>query len=98
MSRYLITRRADRDLEHIWQRIAQSNGIQVADRIEQEFHEAMSLLADHPLMGHRRDDVKNLNYPFWSLYSFIIAYRINTKPITVSRVVHGARNLARLFR
>jgi plasmid stabilization system protein ParE len=48
MSVYHVTRRADNDLEAIWRRIALDNGVQVADRIEQELHDAMQLLADNP--------------------------------------------------
>lgn len=98
MSRYLITRRADRDLDEIWQRIARDRGSDVADRIDQEFHEQMSLLADHPKIGHHRADVKNRHYRFWPLYSFVIVYRFERKPITVSRVLHGARVFRRIIR
>lgn len=98
MSKYVLTRRADRDIDEIWQWIAQENGNEVADRIEQEFHRAMELLADNPGAGHTRPDVKRAGYRFWSVYSFIIAYRPATKPLTIARVVHGARNFKRLFR
>lgn len=98
MSKYVLTRRADRDLDQIWKRIAQRNGVNVADRIEQELHEAMQLLADNPRAGHIRPDVKSPEYLFWSVYSFVIAYRPATNPLTISRVVHGARDFKKLFR
>jgi plasmid stabilization system protein ParE len=98
MSVYHVTRRADNDLEAIWRRIALDNGVQVADRIERELHDAMQLLADNPLAGHVRSDVSNPRYRFWSVYSFVIAYRVNSKPLTISRVVHGGRDFKQLFR
>ena len=97
MSRYHITRRADSDLDAIWRRIAKDNGVQVADRIEQELHDAMAMLADHPFAGHSRADVSNPRYRFWSVYSFVIAYRVNSKPLIISRVVHGGRDFRSLF-
>jgi plasmid stabilization system protein ParE len=97
MSRYHITRRADRDLELIWQQIAHDNGAAVADRIERELHDAMTRLADHPRAGHTRADVSNPRYRFWSVHSFVIANRPDTRPLTVSRVVHGGRNFRNLF-
>jgi toxin ParE1/3/4 len=97
MSHYRITRRADRDLDALWHRIAQDNGIQVADRIEEELHDAMAMLADHPNAGHLRADVPNKRYRFWSIYSFVIAYRPNVTPVTISRVVHGGRDFKKLF-
>jgi antitoxin ParD1/3/4/toxin ParE1/3/4 len=98
MSRYHITRRADRDLDAIWRRIAHDNGVKVADRIEQELHDAMTMLAAHPHAGHVRPDVPNPRYRFWSVYSFVIAYRPDVSPVTISRVVHGGRDFRKLFR
>jgi plasmid stabilization system protein ParE len=98
MSRYVIARRADRDLDAIWELIRGSNGIPVANRIELEFHETMQMLAEHPMMGHTRTDVADPRYRFWSVYKFVIGYRIDKKPIHIARVVHGARQFARLFR
>ena len=97
MSRYRITRRADRDLEAIWRRVAHDNGVEVADRIERELHDAMAVIAAHPHAGHTRADVRNPQYRFWSVYSFVIAYRANANPVTVSRVVHGGRDFKKLF-
>jgi plasmid stabilization system protein ParE len=98
MSRYRITRRADLDLAAIWDFISENNGPNVADRVESELHQAMGLLGEHPGMGHRRADVRRINYRFWSVYGFVIAYRFDKHPIVVARVVHGARNFRRLFR
>jgi toxin ParE1/3/4 len=75
MKGYRLTRRADADLDAIWNVINDNNGPRVADRIEQELHEAMRLLAEHPGIGHRRADVRNPRYRFWSVYKFVIAYR-----------------------
>ena len=97
MTRYQLTRRADRDLESIWRHVARDNGVQVADRIEQELHDAMLLLATHPKAGHERGDVSNPRYRFWSVYSFVIAYHVDSTPLTISRVLHGGRDFKKLF-
>lgn len=97
MSRYVLTKRADRDLDAIWDLIERTNGVGVADRIERELHSAMEMLADHPLMGHQRVDVPNPNYRFWNVYRFVIAYRTDKNRVHVSRVVHGARDFRKLF-
>lgn len=98
MSRYRLTRRADKDLEIIWKLINDNNGPRIADRIEQELHQAMCRLADHPGMGHFRMDVRNPRYRFWTVHNFVIAYRPDSLPLVVARVVHGARNFKGLFR
>jgi plasmid stabilization system protein ParE len=97
MSRYNLTRRADRDLDAIWNVIHANNGSTVADRIERELHDAMRLLADNPLIGHIRADVRNPRYRFWTVYNFVIAYYPAEKPLVIARVVHGARNFKSLF-
>jgi plasmid stabilization system protein ParE len=35
---------------------------------------------------------------FWKVYSYLIAYRLHGKTLVISRVVHGARDLSRLFK
>jgi len=50
-----------------------------------------------PGIGHSRTDVEDPRYRFWRIHSYIIAYRIDTKPITIARVLHGARDFRRIF-
>jgi len=98
MSEFRLTYLADQDLEHIWNVINENNGARVANRIELELRDAMRLLADHPGIGHRRPDVRNPRYRFWSVYKFVIAYRPDSRPLEIGRVVHGGRNFKRLFK
>lgn len=97
MSRYVLSRQADRDLDAIWDAVANSNGEIVADRIERELHEAIILLAGNPFIGHTRPDVRDARYRFWSVYNFVIAYRMDRSPLHVARVIHGARDFRKLF-
>lgn len=55
-------------------------------------------LIEMPGKGHTRADVTDKSYRFWSVYSYVIAYRYDDESLTVVRVVHGRRNLRRLFR
>jgi antitoxin ParD1/3/4/toxin ParE1/3/4 len=48
-------------------------------------------------LGHRRDDLTTEPLRFWCVYSYLIAYRPDTKPLQIIRIVHGARELGRLF-
>jgi antitoxin ParD1/3/4/toxin ParE1/3/4 len=97
MKRFHISRPAQSDLAAIWDYIAMRSGAGAADRVLAEIYDAIQLLADNPLMGHARADVKNPKYRFWTVYSYVMAYRPDRKPITIARVVHGARDFARLF-
>jgi plasmid stabilization system protein ParE len=53
---YRIARKADSDIERICDRIA-SNNPDAADRLDEEIHRAIELLAQFPRMGHDRADV-----------------------------------------
>jgi plasmid stabilization system protein ParE len=50
-----------------------------------------------PGMGHFRKDLLDQHYKFWSVYSYVIAYRWEVTPIQIIAVVHGARNLDAFF-
>ena len=96
MNRYVLTRRAQKDLELIWNYIAADN-VDAADKVKDELRSAMQGLAAAPGKGHGRADVRNPRYRLWVVYSYIIAYFPDTKPLQIVRVVHGRRDFRRLF-
>ncbi len=51
-----------------------------------------------PGKGHTRADVRDVRYRFWSVYSYIIAYRFDEETVTIVRIVHGRRNVRKIFR
>lgn len=95
--KFRISRTADRDLDEIWLHIARDNP-EAADRVDEAIHDAMRSLAEMPGMGHRRADVTNSQYRFWKVYSYLIAYRLQGSTLIVVRVIHGARDLRKVFR
>lgn len=97
MRKLLIQPKARVDLLEIWHHIAQDN-LSAANRVSQKLDEAIRRLADMPTKGHRRADVRHPDYRFWTVYSFVIAYRFDEQTLSVVRVVHGRRNLKKLFR
>jgi plasmid stabilization system protein ParE len=97
MRRLLIQPQARVDLLEIWFYIAKNSrdaANRVSDKIDAEIRELLEM----PGKGHTRADVKNPHYRFWSVYSYVIAYRYDEKTLTVIRVVHGRRDFRRLFR
>ena len=85
------------DLLEIWHYIAKDS-VPTAIRIGEELDAAIRGLAEMPGKGHTRSDVKDARVRFWSVYSYIIAYRYDDTTITILRVVHGRRDFRRLFR
>ncbi|HUO10684.1 MAG TPA: type II toxin-antitoxin system RelE/ParE family toxin [Phycisphaerae bacterium] len=96
MKQLIVTNPAINDLDEIWNHIA-SDSVEAADHVEAEFHAAMLKLCEAPWLGHQRSDVRNQTVRFWVVYSYLIAYRVEGENLYVWRVVHGARNIKRLF-
>jgi antitoxin ParD1/3/4/toxin ParE1/3/4 len=58
----------------------------------------MQRLAACPGIGHLRNDLTDEPVRFWCIYSYLIVYRPETKPIEVIRVIHGAQDVAARLR
>jgi len=95
MGRYLLTLRAKTDVRDIVDFIRQRNP-EAAKRVRRELQDSMRRLADFPGMGHARDDLADETVRVWAVYSYLIIYRPEQKPLEVIRVVHGARDLRTL--
>jgi toxin ParE1/3/4 len=96
MRKLFIQPQGRADLLEIWHHIAQDN-IGAANRVGAELDAAIRNLCEMPGKGHIRQDVKVPSYRFWTVYSYVIAYRYDDDTLTVIRDVHGRRNFRRLF-
>lgn len=96
-SGYRLTPQAGRDFETIWEFVALDD-INAADRVARRLEKAFQLLARFPHTGHTRPDVPTMEpVLFWTVGSYVIAYRPTPKPLLVVRIAHGSRDLAALF-
>lgn len=96
-SLYEISVEAQNDLFEIWQRIA-VDSMDLANRIEDEFHALFASLARMPGQGHVRKDLTAKSVVFFPLYSFLVVYQPETNPIRILAVVRGKRDVKRLLR
>ncbi|MBZ5612144.1 MAG: type II toxin-antitoxin system RelE/ParE family toxin [Acidobacteriia bacterium] len=92
MKRFILTPRARQDLSDIWDYIAQDN-IEAADHVLDALERAMLKLAKHPSVGHWREELADKRHRFFLVYSYLIVYRHETKPLQVIRVLHAARDV-----
>jgi plasmid stabilization system protein ParE len=84
----------------MWLHIYQSNP-KVADAVEEGNPVGLRLLSESPLQGHRRRDITKRPIVFWVLPkypSYLIVYDPRAKPLRILRVLHGMRDLRRLFK
>ncbi len=48
-------------------------------------------------MGHLREDLAEEPLRFWPVYSYLIIYRPDSRPLEIVRVLHGARDVRNLL-
>ena len=91
MPRVFFTRAAREDLIDIWTHIAADDPA-AADRVLDRLDEAAAHMADNPLMGPARDDIRpGLRYLVSG--SYLLLYRITEDGVEIVRAVHGRRDL-----
>ncbi|MFZ0964276.1 MAG: type II toxin-antitoxin system RelE/ParE family toxin [Terriglobia bacterium] len=74
---------------------------QVADRVEAEIIATCHRLAQHPFIGHKRQDVVPLPVLFWTVpkyTNYIIVYRPASKPLQVIAILHGKQDLKEILK
>jgi antitoxin ParD1/3/4/toxin ParE1/3/4 len=97
MARFVLTDDAKQDVSGIVAYIRRDNR-DAAKRVRSELRAAMQMLADLPGMGHAREDLTPEPVRFWSVYSYLIVYKPDSKPLQVLRVLHGARDVGAVLR
>jgi plasmid stabilization system protein ParE len=96
-SLYEVSAEAQNDLAEIWQRIARDS-TELADRIESEFRDLFASLGRMPRQGHTRKDLTHRPVLFFPLYSFLVVYQPDMKPVRIMAVLRGRRNVARVLK
>lgn len=92
MTRFVLTPLAKEDLDEIYEYIRKDNP-DAALRVLNSLRNAMRKLAEMPEMGHFRRDLSDEPFRFWSVYSYLIIYAPESRPLQVVRVLHGARDI-----
>jgi antitoxin ParD1/3/4/toxin ParE1/3/4 len=62
----------------------------------ERLHAAFTRLAETPGIGHHRGDLADTRHRFWTVFSYVIAFR-ETSPLQIIAIVHGARQLEAFF-
>ena len=92
MNRFRLSPEAAQDIEAIWEYIARDS-VRAARRVRQELLAACRRLAQHPGLGHRRDDLTTKPVLFFPVYAYLIIYNPASQPLEIVRVLHGARDI-----
>lgn len=95
MMPYVVSPRAETDLDEIWRYIAKEN-VPAADRLLDRLHQTFRMLARQPLMGQLREDLRPMLRGF-VVGNYVVFYRPTFKGIEIVRVIHGARDIESQF-
>ena len=98
MDPFQLTEDAIVDIDAIWLYLLEREGLETADRVVTDLFKAFYKLADIPNSGHRRADLTNRPVLFYTVFSYLVIYSPETKPLQIVGVLHGKRNVARLLR
>ena|SRR5579871_1215263 len=97
MKRFVLTRPAERDLNQIKSYLVEKAGPRITRKVFQETRSALKLLGSNPGIGHAREDLTDLSVRFWPVYSYLIVYDPETKPVQIVRVLHGMRDVEEIL-
>ena len=95
---YLLTASAEAELEAILEFVAECDGRQRALHLHGKFVEAFELLALQPGSGRTRPKLTDGRLRWWHVFKWLVIDDPASSPISILRVIHGARELDHLFR
>lgn len=70
----------------------------MADRVESAICEWIGFLAQSPGAGHWRKDLTDEDVKFFPVYSYLVVYRPDTKPLQIVSILHGRRDVEQLLK
>lgn len=91
MPEYVLHPDSVRDLEDIWEYIAQDSA-DAADRVIDELFAVFEKLAASPHLGHRRPELTDRPLRFWLLRSYLVVYAPDEQPLQILALIHGRRS------
>ena len=98
MSRYVLTADAQLDLQQIRDYVLDEGGFRAARYVVGALVTGFRSLARTPGQGHCRDDLTpRMELRFWSVFSYLIVYRIDSKPLAIVAILHAKRNIEQLL-
>ena len=96
--RYVLAPEVALDPVQIWRYIKKQSSITVADRVESVIRDKIVFLAKSPGAGHWNKNLTDEAVKFFPVYSYLIVYRPETKPLQVVSILHGHRNIERILK
>ena len=96
--RYLLAPEAALDLVQLWRYIKRESTEKIAGRVEAAIRDQIVSLAKSPGIGHWRKDLTDEAVKFFPVYSYLIVYRPDTKPLHIVAILQGRRDVEQILR
>jgi toxin ParE1/3/4 len=97
MSRYVLSPRAQADIDEIWDYTAERWDVEQAERYSRELQLAIETVASDPQRGRRCDQIRP-GYRKYPAGAHVIFFRIVSNGIDVVRVLHQRMDFERHLR
>lgn len=96
MRTYFLSTIAEQDIDEIVSYIAHENP-NAALKLLDALYEAMAMLAENPMLGHKREDLTDKPVRFWPFkWHYLIIY-VECMPIEIVRILSGYRDISSLL-
>jgi len=96
MKHYFLSPVAEADIDDIVSYIADENP-EAALKFLDSLYSSMETLAEHPMIGHKREDLTHQQVRFFPFkWHYLIIYQ-DSSPIEIVRVLSGYRDIANLL-
>ncbi len=95
--RYVLAPEATLDLVQIWWYISKESSEKMGDQVESAIRDQMVSFAKSPGIGHWRKDLTDAAVKFFPVYSYLIVYRPDMKPLHVIAILQGRRDEQRVL-
>ena len=95
-SKFVVSPEAEEDVFHISRYLFREANVVTANRIEAELLDAFANLAKTPNQGHRRSDLTSARVLFYTVYQYMVVYRLGP-PVQIVGVLHGRRDVRKIL-
>jgi len=82
-SSFILIPSASRDIDEIIEYVLNHSGPTRALHVHQRIYEAFVKVAAHPGFGHRRADLADESLRVWNVFSYLVIYRPETRPLQI---------------
>jgi toxin ParE1/3/4 len=96
--RYVLAPEAALDLVQIWRYIREQSSVEIADHVESVILDKIAFLVESPGVGHPRTNLTDEAVKFFPVYSYLIVYPPDMRPLQVVSILHGRREVEQILK